>query len=209
MASADLLLHPVRLRIVQAFLGDRALTTAQLAEELGDVPPASLYRHVAMLTKAGVLQVAAERPVRAVIERTYVLRLDAAQIHPDEMAAMTPAQHLAAFMAYAAGMLADVERYLTTGTPDLLRDGARYGISAMWLTDAEYADLVRDLGSVFQPRLANEPARRRRRRTVYNVVVPTSEAPRGRPENTPAPSKKRVAKEAPASRPRRRREESQ
>ena len=43
MASADLLLHPVRLRIVQAFLGDRALTTSDLAAELADVPPASLY----------------------------------------------------------------------------------------------------------------------------------------------------------------------
>ncbi|MGH9123627.1 MAG: helix-turn-helix domain-containing protein [Acidimicrobiales bacterium] len=39
MASADLLLHPVRLRIIKAFLGDRALTTAQLAAELDDVPP--------------------------------------------------------------------------------------------------------------------------------------------------------------------------
>jgi hypothetical protein len=38
VASADLLLHPVRLRIVQAFLGDRALTTTQLRGELPDVP---------------------------------------------------------------------------------------------------------------------------------------------------------------------------
>ncbi len=44
MASADLLLHPVRLRIVKAFLGDRALTTTQLAAELDDVPAGSIYR---------------------------------------------------------------------------------------------------------------------------------------------------------------------
>jgi len=40
MASADLLPHPVRLRIVQAFLGDRALATGALATELADVPAA-------------------------------------------------------------------------------------------------------------------------------------------------------------------------
>src|SRR5580658_3975046 len=51
MASADLLLHPVRLRIIKAFLGERALTTAQLAAELDDVPPGSLYRHVALLAR--------------------------------------------------------------------------------------------------------------------------------------------------------------
>jgi hypothetical protein len=42
MASfADLLLHPVRLRIVQAFLGARALTTSQLSAELSEVPAGS------------------------------------------------------------------------------------------------------------------------------------------------------------------------
>lgn len=191
MASADLLLHPVRLRIVQAFLGDRTLTTAQLAAELGDVPPSSLYRHVALLTRAGVLQVAAERRVRAVVERTYMLRVHAAQIQPDEAAAMTPEQHLAAFMAYAAGMLADVERYLTAGMPDPLREGFSYRIGAMWLTDAEFADLVRDLVTVVQPRLANAPAKERRRRIVYNVLVPPPESSpgHGRGETSSRPAR--------------------
>jgi Bacterial regulatory protein, arsR family. len=70
MASSEILLHPVRLRIVQAFLGDRALTTSQLAAELDDVPAASLYRHVALLSDAGVLRVAAERRIRGSLERT-------------------------------------------------------------------------------------------------------------------------------------------
>ncbi|MHB1784263.1 MAG: helix-turn-helix domain-containing protein [Acidimicrobiales bacterium] len=185
MASADLLLHPVRLRIVQAFLGDRALTTAQLAAELGDVPAGSLYRHVAMLAMAGVLQVVAERRVRAVVERTYMLRILAAQIQPDEVAAMTPEQHLQSFVAYVAGMLADAERYLTTGTPDPARDGASYRIAALWLTDAELADLVRDLRTVFQPRLANAPGKRRRRRMLYTVLLPA-------PELAPATATKRT-----------------
>src|SRR5579884_2586797 len=122
MASADLLLHPVRLRIVQAFLGERALTTSQLADELDDVPAGSLYRHVAMLTNAGVLQVVAERRVRGAVERTYMLRLHAAQIQPDQLAAMTPEQHAQGFMAFVAGLLADFDRYLTAGTPDPAQD---------------------------------------------------------------------------------------
>ena len=52
MTGADLLLHPVRWRIVQAFLGDRTLTTAELHAELSDVPMASLYRHVGLLADA-------------------------------------------------------------------------------------------------------------------------------------------------------------
>ncbi|HEX9338211.1 MAG TPA: helix-turn-helix domain-containing protein, partial [Pseudonocardiaceae bacterium] len=93
MATADLLLHPVRLRIVQAFLGDRALTTSALSAELSDVPPASLYRHVARLVDAGVLAVVAERRVRGALERTYVLRLTAATIGPDQLAEMSVEDH--------------------------------------------------------------------------------------------------------------------
>jgi Helix-turn-helix domain len=175
MASADLLLHPVRLRIVQAFLGDRALTTAQLAAELDDVPAGSLYRHVARLTAAGVLQVVAERRVRGAVERTYTLRLHAAHIGLAEAAAMTPAEHAQAFMAYAAGLLADFDRYLAAGQPDV-RDGARYNMAAMWLTDAEYADFLQDLVAIFQPRLANAPAAGRRRRMAYLVLLPDKRA---------------------------------
>jgi len=175
MASADLLLHPVRLRIVQAFLGDRALTTTQLAAELDDVPAGSLYRHVALLTKEGVLQVVAERRVRGAVERTYTLRLLVAQIGLGEAAAMTPAEHSHAFMAYAAGLIADFDRYLAAGVPDV-RDGVRYNIAAMWLTDAEYADFLGDLVTVFQPRLANAPGKGRRRRMVYLVLLPGKRA---------------------------------
>ena len=179
MASADLLLHPVRLRIVKAFLGDRALTTSQLATELDDVPAGSLYRHVALLTKAGVLQVVAERRVRGAVERTYTLRLFAAQIQPGEAEAMTAEEHGQAFVAYVAGMLADADRYLAAGPIDPVRDGASYRIAAMWLTDAEFAEFIQDLVAVFQPRLANPPGKGRRRRIVYNVILPAPDQPAG------------------------------
>jgi Helix-turn-helix domain len=179
MASADLLLHPVRLRIVKAFLGDRALTTTQLAAELDDVPAGSLYRHVALLTKAGVLQVVAERRLRGAVERTYTLRLFAARIGPGEAAAMTPDEHAQAFTAYVAGLLADFDRYLSAGTPDPVRDGADYRVAAMWLTDAEFADFLRDLANVAQPRLANAPGKGRRRRMLYSVLLPAPEQPGG------------------------------
>lgn len=170
-SSADLLLHPVRLRIVQAFLGDRALTTTALSAELSDVPAASLYRHVARLVDAGVLQVVAERRVRGALERTYVLRLAAATIGPDELASMSVDDHRQAFMAFVAGLLADADRYLQRADFDPLRDGVSYRIAGMWLDDAEYADLLRDLVRVLQPRAANAPKKGRRRRILATVLL--------------------------------------
>lgn len=189
MASADLLLHPVRLRIVKVFLGDRALTTSQLAAELDDVPAGSLYRHVALLAKAGVLQVVAERRVRGAVERTYTLRLFAASISPEEAKQMSPEEHSQAFMVYVAGMLADADRYLASGQPDPARDGADYRVGALWLTDGEFAQLVRDLAIVFQPRLANAPGKGRKRRMIYTVFLPAPEA--AEPETKPRPRRRR------------------
>jgi len=179
MASADLLLHPVRLRIVQAFLGDRPLTTSQLAAELDDVPLGSLYRHVGLLAKAGVLHVAAEQRVRGAVERTYILRQAAAQLDPAEIAAMTPEDHRHAFMAFVAGLLAEADRYLATGKPDPARDGAGYRMAALWLSDTELTELLGDLASIIQPRLANPPTKTRRRRVVAGVILPAPRQPPG------------------------------
>jgi hypothetical protein len=175
--NAELLLHPVRLRIVQAFLGDRALTTAQLSAELSDVPPASLYRQVARLVRAGVLQVVAERRVRGAIERTYVLRLAATTILPDELAAMTPDDHRQAFMAYVAGLQAAADRYFARPDFDLFKDKAGYRLAAMWLDDAEYDTMLADLSRVLTPRLANAPRKGRRRRMLGYVLLLGEDAP--------------------------------
>jgi hypothetical protein len=163
------------LRIIKAFLGDRALTTGQLAGELDDVPSGSLYRHIALLAKAGILQVVAERRVRGAVERTYTLRQFAARISPEEAKRMSAEEHAQAFMVYVAGMLADADRYLAAGQPDPARDGADYQVGALWLTDAEFAELLRDLSMVFQSRMANPPAAERKRRMVYTVFLPAPE----------------------------------
>ncbi len=177
MASSEILLHPVRLRIVQAFLADRALTTAQLAAELDDVPGGSLYRHIALLVEAGVLRVAAEQRIRGGVERTYTLAHSAASIGPAELAAMTPEQHSQAFMAFAAGLIGDFDRYLEAGTPDLVRDGVGYSVNAVWLTDAEFQEFARELAMLFQSRLGNAPTDGRTRRIVANVILPAPTAP--------------------------------
>jgi DNA-binding transcriptional ArsR family regulator len=199
VASADLLLHPVRLRIVKAFLGDRALTTRQLAAELPDVPAASVYRHVGRLTEAGVLHVVAERRVRGITERTYSLRLFAAQLQSAEVAAMSPQEHASAFLAYVAGLLGDFDRYLAAEQEDPGRSGAGYRVAAMWLTDAELADYQRELVAISQPGLAHGPGEGRRRRMLYTVLLPAPEDPgtsasTATSPDSPAPRRPRTRK---------------
>jgi helix-turn-helix protein len=177
VTTTDLLLHPVRLRVVQALLGDRVLTTADLATELGDVPTATLYRQVAVLADAGVLQVVGERKARGAVERSYRLVLDAAAVSVEDTAAMTADEHRRGFAAFVAALLADFDRYLRWaatdgGAPDLLRDGAGYRQAALWLTDEELAHLVADLRAAISARMDNAPTEGRRRRVLSTVLMP-------------------------------------
>src|SRR3954451_24255716 len=118
MARGELLLHPIRLRLLQAFLGDRTLTTADLRAELPDVPVATLYRHVSVLADAGVLAVVGERKVRGAAERSYRLDLAAASVDSEDAAAMTAGEHRRAFTTFAASLMADFDRYVTRAAPD-------------------------------------------------------------------------------------------
>jgi hypothetical protein len=94
----------------------------------------------------------------------------------DEVAKMTPDEHRQMFLAFVAGLIGDFDRYLARGDIDLLRDGVSYGMSGMWLDDAELRELSRELITALQPRLANAPKPGRRRWILGTVVLPGTDS---------------------------------
>jgi DNA-binding transcriptional ArsR family regulator len=72
LMRVDLLIHPIRLRIIQA-LGQDRLTTQELAERLPEVPLSSLYRHLQLLRRGDVLDVVEERLVNGIEEKVYAV----------------------------------------------------------------------------------------------------------------------------------------
>ncbi|MDN5749934.1 MAG: helix-turn-helix domain-containing protein [Pseudonocardia sp.] len=174
MSTADLLLHPVRLRVLQALLDGRTMTTGQLRDDLADVPSATLYRHVATLAEAGVLEVVTEQRVRGAVERTYRLQLARASVDADALAAMTPEDHARAFTAFVAGLLADFDRYLAGGHVDPLADQVSFRQVALWLTDEETAELLAEVRAAIAAHTDLGPGDGRRHRLLTTVLLPRS-----------------------------------
>ncbi|HEX9334590.1 MAG TPA: helix-turn-helix domain-containing protein, partial [Pseudonocardiaceae bacterium] len=56
--------------------GGRTRTTSDLCARLPDVPKTTVYRHVALLAGAGLLEVVDEQRVHGAVERHYRLRRD-------------------------------------------------------------------------------------------------------------------------------------
>jgi DNA-binding transcriptional ArsR family regulator len=170
--SADLVLHPVRFRIVQALLGGRELTTAGLGEALPDVAGTTLYRHVGRLVDAGILHVVRERRVRGTVERTYRLRVEAASVGPEEARTMSVEEHRQAFTTFVAAVLGDFDRYLSRERVDLGADGVGYRQAAVHLTDDELRRFTDEYGALLGRWLALPAAPERTRRLLTTILMP-------------------------------------
>ena len=67
------ILNPVRMKIIQALAKNKNMTVQQIAQELPDVPQATLYRHLNKLLKAKAIVVVQENKVRGVLEKVYAI----------------------------------------------------------------------------------------------------------------------------------------
>ena len=171
MATADLLLHPVRMRILQALFDADPLTTAQLRERLPDIAPATMYRHIAVLAEGGVLEVVEEKRVRGTVERSYRVRKEEAVVDPAARAAMTRDDHRRSFTTFAASLMGDFDRYFSREGADPNGDGVVYRQAAVWLTDEEFAEMVEEIEHAVVSRM-DRVREGRVRRVVSLVVVP-------------------------------------
>src|SRR5260221_383766 len=188
MAKADVILHPIRLQMIQTFGGGRRLTAQQLGALVPDIPHATLYRHLHLLVDAGVLAVVEERPARAIQERVYALVEHAANVGPADYDATSAEEHLHYFSAFLDLIHGDFTRYLQqTAAADVRVDGVAYYQLPLYLTDEEYQHLVATLQAVLSPVVAQRPTPERRRRLLSLIAMPgMGAAPAPPPPDTPA-----------------------
>ncbi|MCT8138290.1 helix-turn-helix domain-containing protein [Anaerobacillus sp. CMMVII] len=99
MSKADVILHPVRMKIIQSLV-KRPLTVQELMEWNPDVPQATLYRQLKVLTDSQVIYITDERKVRGTFERTYSLNNEKANISSPEAAELNKDDHLKYFMTF-------------------------------------------------------------------------------------------------------------
>ncbi|MEV4317020.1 helix-turn-helix domain-containing protein [Actinocrispum sp. NPDC049592] len=177
MDTLDLLLHPVRLRIVHAMSGDRTLTTSDLVTRLRDVPKTSVYRHVALLAEAGILEVVDEQRVHGAVERHYRLRRDRTAIDMEAAARMTLEDHRQGFAAAMAVLLAEFNAYLDEEGADPVADAVGYRQGIIWLNPEECMALIEEVTAAFRAHAGNGPAPGRTPRLLSAIHFPIAETP--------------------------------
>jgi DNA-binding transcriptional ArsR family regulator len=175
IAKAELIFHPVRMRVLQMLLRSGALTAGQLGELLGDVPPATLYRHLKHLTTGGVIEVVEERPVRGVVERVYSVVHGGASLTPEEIRDATPDDHVRYCAVFLAGLLEQFESYTKKPNMDVIRDGAGYRQAAIYASDDEMAMLIQQIKDLIAQAGSTVAAPGRKRRLLAGICIPVDE----------------------------------
>jgi DNA-binding transcriptional ArsR family regulator len=175
MDPVELLLHPVRLRIVHALSGGRRLTTSELCERIADASKATVYRHVALLAEAGILEEAGQQRVRGFVERHYRLQPARAAVSAERAAAATVDEHRRAFAASMAALLAEYQAYLADPAADPAADQVGYRQHAIWLSAEERAELIDGLRAAIVPHIANEPGPGRSQHLLSPILFPLND----------------------------------
>ncbi|MFF4951137.1 helix-turn-helix domain-containing protein [Streptomyces chattanoogensis] len=177
MDTVELLLHPVRLRIVHAMSGGRTLTTSQMCALLPDVSKATVYRHVGLLADGGLLDVADEQRVRGAVERRYRLRGERAVIDAETAASVSVEDHRRVFAVAMATLLAEFNAYLDRDGADPTADLVGYRQHALWLSRDELAELIGEMREVLVARMGNTPSPERTRHLISPILFPAEEPP--------------------------------
>ncbi|MRX52853.1 helix-turn-helix domain-containing protein [Bacillus idriensis] len=170
-SKMNLILHPVRIKIVQSLLNGKEMTVQQLGERTKDVPQATLYRHLNKLLEAKIIQVVKENQIRGTIEKVYALNEPSVQSQEDFLK-LTSEEHLELFMNFTTQLMGMYESYLQNDEADLVKDGVSYAVANVHLSDSEFMELVKGIAELLQNAMLNEPSPERKGRNIATIVIP-------------------------------------
>lgn len=179
ISRADVILHPQRMRMIRS-LASGGRTVKDLVAELPEIPQATMYRHLALLLEAGVVEVVSERQVRATKERAYGLTKSTI-LSAEELATVSRDDHFRYFVTFLAGLLGEYGRYLDRPEIDLLRDGVGYREHVLELTDEELREMLGELRRILAAREGAPPRPGSVTRLFATVSMPLDRSADQRP----------------------------
>ena len=170
--KVDVILHPVRLRIIQSFLGNEERTAKELAKKLPEIAQATLYRQLDTLVKSDILRITEEKQIRGTFEKVYQLNLAEASLSVNDLSEITKEEHLKYFMLFTTQLLGNFESYLQQEDIDLERDGVGYRQAALYLSEEEFYEFGLNLSKLFQKGTENKPTSNRQKRLISTIIIP-------------------------------------
>lgn len=174
-SKAEILLHPVRLKIIQSLLGGSKRSAADMLKLLPDIPQATLYRHLNKLVEGGLVHIHEQKQVRGAVEKIYTLSSQNMVLSQDDLSDVSKEDHLKYFTTFLFGLLDDFSSYLKQDSIDLAKDGVGYRQVGLYLTDEEFQAFALELSAAVRKVIHNQPNEQRIKRMFSTIVIPQAE----------------------------------
>ena len=158
-------MNSTRQRIIQVIMIKKEATSAEIGEELQDIPRASLYRHIKVLLDAKIITVVKEEFKRGSVEKTYAI---APQMPYDN----TNEEYNSLIQSALMGLQGDFYRYFNGDNPDPQRDLLTVGTASLMMSDEEMMEFIKAYGNLLQKYMSNKPVEGRTGRQVTLVISP-------------------------------------
>jgi len=145
--------HPVRLEIIVALAGKR-LTTKELADQLPEIPQATLYRQLNTLLEAGIIEVVSQRQTHGILESTYALKIGGGKISKEDFNRMSPEDHKGTHALLAGRSAKALARYVDQPSFDPDIDVMIYFAANLSLREDDAQELRQELRGLVEKYVA-------------------------------------------------------
>lgn len=161
----EVMLNPVRLRIIQQLAVNAKMTATGLCEKISDVPRTTLYRHINVLLENDVLTVVSEKKIRGSLERTLALNVEEVKKHNSLENA--PQQ----ILGFLMNRYARYHDYFSSENPDPAKDRIFCNDTVMMMDDNEFDQFLGELRDLLN-KYSFKAAEGRRARDISVLSVP-------------------------------------
>lgn len=146
--KVEILMHPVRMKILQALMRDKenGLTPLEMVEIIKEVPKATLYRHIQILLDACIIRVLKERKVKSVSEKYYTLNENEARLNVKEWKKASHQEKLDYVSYYQLSVMSQYQSYLEKlENQNCPEDGATFSLVELKMSDERFKQFESEL----------------------------------------------------------------
>ncbi|RSK26086.1 hypothetical protein EJF36_03905 [Bacillus sp. HMF5848] len=162
----EILLNPVRMRIIQEMATQQTMTTNELCERISDVPRTTMYRHVNILIDNNILSVMSEKKIRGSLERTLALNISEISKHNTIENATQNA------FGFLMSQYAKFHKYFNDQNPNPAKDKIFLNNTVLMMSDGEFDQFTEELRQLISKYYNYESTEGRKARDISIISAP-------------------------------------
>ena len=147
----DCIENPVKIKLLLTLQAKETATPKELHQANSEIPKATLYRALKSMEIAGILEVVAETKVRAVVEKTYAISQEFAQMDEQIVKNNDGEAYYKMFSAFMLNLLQKFESYAKQEDLNLAEDGSSFNAFPIYANAEELNEYSERIMEVLAP----------------------------------------------------------